>query len=53
MNYFDILEIQNVGHGMPQDMEGVRTDPDHVPHPPRTAKPPWVYPLAGPVIDDT
>ena len=38
---------------MPQDREGARTDLNRVTCPPRTPKPPWVYPLAGPVIDDT
>ena len=28
-------------------------DPNHVPHPPRTPKPPQVYPPMGPVIEDT
>ena len=37
---------------MPQDREGARIDPNHVPHPPRTPKPPRVYPPAGPMIDD-
>ena len=27
VNYFDILELQGVGHGMPQDRQGERTDP--------------------------
>ena len=53
VNYFDILEFHSVGHRMPQDREGARTDPNHVPHPPCTPKPPWVYPSAHPVIDDT
>ena len=53
VNYFDILEFQGVGHGIPQDRERDRTDPNHVPCPPRTPKPPRVYPPAGPVIDDT
>ena len=38
---------------MPQDREGARTDPNHVPRPPHTPKPPRVYPLAGPVIEYT
>ena len=38
---------------MPQDREGARTDPNYVPCPPCIPKPPRVYPLAGPVNDDT
>jgi len=38
---------------MPQDRQGARPNPNHVPHPLRTPKPPRVYPLAGLVIDDT
>ena len=53
VNYFDILEFQGVGHGMPRDREGDRIDPNYVALPSRTPKPPWVYPPAGPVIDDT
>ena len=53
MNYFDILEFQDVGHGMPQDSEESRTDPNRVTRPLRTPNPPLVYPPAGPVIDDT
>ena len=53
VNYFDILELQGMGHGMPQDREGARTDPNRVPHPPRTPKPPQLYPPAGPMIEDT
>ena len=53
VNYFDLLGNQGVGHGMPQDREGVRTDPNHVPRPPRTPKPHWVYPPAGPLIEYT
>ena len=53
MNYFDILDFQGVGHGIPQDREGDKTDPNPVPCPPRTLKPPWVYPPVGPMIDDT
>ena len=34
VNYFDILDFQGVGHGMPQDREGARTDPNCVPCPP-------------------
>ena len=26
VNYFDILEFQGVGHGIPQDRKGARTD---------------------------
>ena len=50
VNYFDILSNQGVGHGMPQDREGARRDPNRVP---RTPKPPRVYPPAGPVIEYT
>ena len=50
VNYFDILGFQDVGHGMPQDREGARMDPNRVP---RTPKPPRLYPPAGPVIEDT
>ena len=53
VNYFDILGNHGVGHGMPQYREGARIDPNRVPHPPCTPKPPRVYPHAGPVIDDT
>ena len=45
--------FQGVGHGMPQDREGARIDPNRVPHPPHTPNIPWVYPFVGPVIDDT
>ena len=38
---------------MPQDRERARTDPNCVPCPPRTPKPPRVYPPAGPGIYDT
>ena len=50
VNYFDLLGNQGVGHGMPQDREGARTDPNRVP---RTQKPPRVYPPAGHVIEYT
>ena len=50
VNYFDILEFEGVGHGMPQDREGARIDLKCVPH---TPKPPQVYPPADPMIDDT
>ena len=53
VNYFDLLGNQGVGHGMPQDREGSRIDPNHVPHPPRTPKPPRLYPPVGPVIENT
>ena len=53
VNYFDILGFHGVSHGMPQDKEGARMDPNHVPCRPRTPKPPRVYPPASPVIDDT
>ena len=43
VNYFDILDFQAVGHGMPQNKEGDRTDPNHVTGPPLTRKPTWVY----------
>ena len=52
VNYFDILEFQGVGHGMTQDREASRTNPNHVPCPPCTPKPPQVYPPTGLVIDD-
>lgn len=52
VNYFDILGFQGVGQGMPQDRQGAKTDPNHVPRPPRTPKPPKVFPPAGLVIDD-
>ena len=48
-----ILEFQGVCHGITQDREGDGTDPNCVPCPPRTPKPPHVYPPAGPVINDT
>ena len=48
-----ILEFQGVGHGIPQDREGDKTDPNHVLCPPHTPKPPRVYPPPGHVIDDT
>ena len=38
---------------MPQDREGARTDPSYVLCPPRTPKPPRVYPPAGPIIEYT
>ena len=38
---------------MPQYREGAKTDPNRVPCPPRTPKPPQLYPLASPVIEDT
>ena len=38
---------------MPQDREGARTDPNHVPCPPHTPKPLRVYPHAGAMIYDT
>ena len=53
VNYFDILEFKGVGHGMPQDREGARADPKHVPRPPPTPKPPRVYHPVGTMIDDT
>ena len=53
MNYFDILDFQSVGHGVLQDREGARTNPNHVPRPLCTPKPPRVYPPMGIVIDDT
>ena len=53
VKYFDILGFQGVGHGMPQDREGARTDPNRVPRPPHTPKPHWIYPLVGFVIEDT
>ena len=53
VNYFYILEFQGVGHWMPQDREGDRTNPNSVPHPPCTQKTPQVYPPVSPVIDDT
>ena len=34
-------------------MEGAKTDPNCVPCPPCTPKPPWLYPPAGLVIEDT
>ena len=53
MNYFDILEFQGVGHGMPQDSEEANIDPNHVTRPLQTPKTPLVYPHMGPLIDDT
>jgi hypothetical protein len=53
VNYFDILDFQGVGHGMPQDRQGARTDPNRIRRPPRTPNPPRVYPPAGSVIVDT
>ena len=38
---------------MPQDREGARMDPNHVTCPPCTPKPPWLYPPAAPMIEDT
>ena len=38
---------------MPQYREGAKTDPNYVPLPPCTPKPPQLYPPAGPVIEDT
>ena len=48
-----LLEFQGVGHGIPQDREGARTDPNHGPSHPHTPKPPRAYPPTGPMIDDT
>ena len=53
VNYFNHLGNQGVGHGMPQDREGARIDPNRVPRPPCPPKPPRIYPLAGPVIEYT
>ena len=53
MNYFNILDFQGVGHGIPQDREGDRIDPNHVPRPPRTQKPPRLYPPTGSMIENT
>ena len=53
VNYFDLLGNQGVGHGMPQDREGARTDPNRVPCPRCTPKPPWVYPPVGLVNENT
>ena len=52
VNYFDILEFQGVGHGMPQYRDGDRTNPNCVPHPLCIQKPPQEYPPMGPMIDD-
>jgi len=30
VNYFDILEFHGVEHGIPQDRQGERTDPNRV-----------------------
>ena len=38
---------------MPQDREGARTSPNHVPCPPCTQKTPQVYPFVLPMIEDT
>ena len=38
---------------MPQDREGGKTDPNHVPRPPRTPKPPRLYAPVDLVIKDT
>ena len=38
VNYFNILDFQGVGHGIPQYREGPRTDPKSVPRPPCTPK---------------
>ena len=38
---------------MPQYRSGARMDPNHVPHPPRTPKPPRLYPRTSLVIEDT
>ena len=53
VNYFNILGFQGVGHRMPQDKEGYRMDPNHVPCPSRTPKHPCLYPPMGPMIEDT
>ena len=53
LTIFYILEFHCVVHGMPQDREGARTDPNLVPCPPHTPKPPRVYPPVGPVIEYT
>ena len=53
VNYFDILEFQGVGHGMPQYRKGARIGTNCVRRTLHTPNPPWLYPLAGPVIDET
>ena len=53
VNYFDILEFQGVGHGMPQNRQGARTYPNRVRRPPCTPNTPHLYPIASPVTDDT
>lgn len=35
VNYFDILEFQGAGRGMPQIREHARANPNHVHPPPR------------------
>ena len=53
MNYFYILYFQGMGHGMPKNRDGDRTNPNHVPCPLCTPKPPRLDPHEGPMIDDT
>ena len=38
---------------MPQDRQGVKTDPNRVRQPPRTPNPPWLYHPIGAMVDDT
>ena len=38
---------------MPQDRQGARIGTNCVQQTPHTPNPPWLYPLAGPMIDET
>ena len=53
VNRFYILELQGVGHGIPQDRKGVRIGTNCVRQTPCTPNPHWLYPLVGPVINET
>ena len=53
VNYFNLLCFQGVGHGIPQDREGSRADPNCVPRSLGTPKPPWLYHPACPMIEST
>ena len=51
VNYFDILEFQGVGRGMPHNKEHARADPNRVRPPPHPWNPPCLYPASSSVFD--
>ena len=53
VNYFDILEFQGVGGGMPQHREHAQVDPNLVCPSLFHQNPPWLYPLACSLIVET